>query len=160
MDIPLPILQPRVVRDYRRLRELDVEGLNHPIAQLQDFPGDTKEIVFNNIHGDFDHITEVEEFTPEWRNVLRFYTGGILKSNRLAHGFDELYPKVEAFVRHRLFGRTVSPEDETVLKNLSTPGVRKIIYDVFQRAITKLTIRDVKTTELRGYRSLMEARPE
>lgn len=159
LDIPLPILQPRVVRDYRRLRELDVEGLNHPIAELQDFPGDTKEIVFNNIHGDFDHITEVEEFTPEWRNVLRFYTGGILKSNRLAHGFDELYPKVEAFVRHRLFGKTVSPEDETVLKNLSTPGVRKIIYDVFQRAITKLTIRDVKTTELRGYRSLMEARP-
>ena len=159
LDIPLPVLRPRIIRDYNRLDRIDISDLKHPIAQLQDFPGDTKEIVFNNIHGEFDHLTEVNEFTPDWRNVLSFYTDSIMKSNRLFQGFDVLYPLVEEFVVDRLFGRSVDPANETVLKNLSTAGVRKILYEVFNRAIARLTIHDTKTTELIGFRSLREARP-
>ncbi|MCP9234748.1 DEAD/DEAH box helicase family protein [Lewinella sp. JB7] len=159
LDIPLPVLKPRIIRDYNRLDRIDITDLKHPIAQCQDFPGETKEIVFNNIHGDFDHLTEVNEFTPDWRNVLSFYTDAIMRSNRLFQGFDVLYPMVEDFVIYRLFGREVDPNQEKVLKNLSSAGVRKILYDVFNRAIARLTIHDTHTTELIGYRSLREARP-
>ncbi|MBC6995761.1 DEAD/DEAH box helicase family protein [Neolewinella lacunae] len=159
LDIPLPVLEPRIVRDYEQLSKLSIEGLSHPIATMQDFVGDVREIVFKNFHGEFSHLTELPDFVPNWRNVLQFHTDAILRSNRLFSGFDILYPKVEAFARHQLFGKTVDPLDNDVLVNLSNPGVQKIVHDVFNTAITRLVITDKQTTALQGYRSLLEARP-
>ena len=159
LNIPLPILEPRIVRDYARLSELDVSRASHLVARLEDYIGDLREIVFNNFHGEFDHLTELADFVPNWRNVLSFITDSVLRKNKLFSGFDLLYPRVEAFARHQLFGKTVDPEDERVLKNLANPGVKKIIYDVFNHAITELVITERETTTLTGYRSLLEAKP-
>ena len=159
LDIPLPILQPRLVRDFSRLGELDVTRASHPIAQLHDYAGDLREIVFHDFHDEFSHLTELPDFVPNWRNVLSFIAQSILKRNHLFSGFDLLYPRVEAFARQQLFGKTVDPTDETVLKNLANPGVKKIIYDVFGSAITRLVIRDKEVTELVGYRSLLDTKP-
>ncbi|NJC27908.1 DEAD/DEAH box helicase [Neolewinella antarctica] len=159
LDIPLPILEPRIVRDYSRLSELDVSAASHQIAQLHDYVGDVREIIFNNFHGEFNHLTELPDFVPNWRNVLSFITQGILKSNRLFSGFDLLYPEVEAFARRQLFAKIVDPENEQVLKNLANPGVKKIIYDVFNSAISGLIIKDKETTEIAGYTTLLDTRP-
>lgn len=160
LDIPLPILEPRIVRDYGRLSELDVTQASHPVATLQDISGDVREVIFKDFHDNFSHLTELPDFVPNWRNVLGFITQGVMKSNRLFSGFDLLYPRVDRFAREQLFGRTVDPEDERVLKNLANPGVKKIIYDVFNRAITALVIGDREETALLGYRSLLEAKPQ
>ena len=159
LDIPLPITEPRIVRDFGRLKELDVSGARHQTAQLHDIPGDVREIVFHDFHDEFSHLTELPDFVPNWRNVLSFIAQSILKRNGLFSGFDLLYPKVEDFARHQLFGHTVDPEDEQVLKNLANPGVKKIIFDVFHRAITKLVITDKQETTLVGYRSLLDTKP-
>ena len=159
LDIPLPVTEPRIVRDFSRLRELDVAGSSHQTAQLHDIPGDIREIVFHDFHDEFSHLTELPDFIPNWRNVLSFIAQSILKRNGLFSGFDLLYPEVEDFARDQLFGQTVDPEDERVLKNLANPGVKKIIFDVFHRAITKLVITDKQETALAGYRSLLDTKP-
>ena len=159
LDIPLPVLEPRVIRDYRKLEELEIAGLSHPIAELQYLVSEDKLITFNDIHGDHDHDTVLEDFMPDFRNLVQAYTQGIMKSNRLFSGFDTLYPLVERFILTRLFGREVDHDSEPVLKNLATAGVRKIVFDVFNRAIAKLTIHDKEETSLQGFRSLLDARP-
>ena len=64
-----------------------------------------------------------------------------LKESRLVSGFSILYPKVERFIREKLFGKSVNIEDANVLRNLSEAEAKQTLYGAFKKAINDLTIK-------------------
>lgn len=119
-----------------------------------------KEIVFNDIDGDFSHKTIFKDTVPDYRNVIGFFTSSILKDSRLVSGFHILYPKVESFVKYQLFTKQVELSDPQTLRNLSEAQPKHILYTTFKKAIDELTVTDKGTAEVKNYISLKSAKPK
>jgi type III restriction enzyme len=113
LDIPVPVLSPRIHRDYKNLEDIQVDAMSiTPVALKQFSQNELKEIVFTDIDGKFSHKIEFTDTLPDYRNVIGFFTQAILKESRLVSGFNILYPKVEQFIRYRLFGKSLpAPSD-------------------------------------------------
>ena len=82
-----------------------------------------------------------------------------MKDLRLVSGYDALYPKVKAFVRDSLFGRTVELEMPNTLRNLSELPATKTIIEGFKKAINALTVQDKGNAEIRDSIKLRQTRP-
>ena len=160
LDIPVPLLSPRIHRDYKNLEDIQVGAMNiKPIPLKQFSENELKEIVFTDIDGRFSHKIEFTDTLPDYRNVVGFFTQTILKESRLVRGFNILYPKVEQFIRYRLFGKIVDIEDTTVLRNLSEVEAKQTLYGAFRKAIDDLTIKDRGSAQIRNFISLRKAKP-
>lgn len=100
------MLTPRIHRDYKNLEDIQVDAMSVTPVPLKQFSeNELKEIVFTDIDGRFSHKIEFTDTLPDWRNVIGFFTQAILKESRLVSGFNILYPKVEQFIRYKLFGK-------------------------------------------------------
>jgi type III restriction enzyme len=124
--------------------------------------GDAREIVFKLMVGDEVHHTIVLEGSgaADYRSVVGFFAGQLLKELRLVGGYDVLYGKVKTFIRDHLFEPSpVKLEDPVVLRNLSEPEAGKIIFDSFKKAINELTIRETGTTRIEDRIRLRDTRP-
>ena len=160
LDIPVPILSPRIHRDYKNLEDIQVDAMSiKPVTLKQFSQNELKEIVFTDIDGKFSHKIEFTDTLPDWRNVVGFFTQTILKESRLVSGFNILYPMVEQFIRHKLFGNTVNLEDPVVLRNLSEVEAKQTLYGAFKKAIDDLTIRDKGSAQIKNFISLRKAKP-
>lgn len=161
LDIPLPQLSPRIYREYKNLEQLDISTFQNERVPFRTFSKDElKEIVFKDIDGQFSHRTLFTDALPDYRNVIGFFTQSILKESRLVRGFSILYPNVEAFVRDRLFNRTVDLNDPQTMRNLSEAQPKQILYSTFKKAIDELTVADRGTAEVRSYISLRNVKPK
>ena len=58
-------------------------------------------------------------FTPNYQNMIGFFTRSIMRDLRLVGGFDVLFGKIKQFVEAELFERPVDLEDLNILRNLS-----------------------------------------
>lgn len=160
LDIPVPVLSPRIHRDYKNLEDIQVDAMTiTPVTLKQFSEKELKEIVFTDIDGEFSHKIEFTDTLPDWRNVIGFFTQQILKESRLVSGFNLLYPKVEQFIRHKLFGKSVNIEEANVLRNLSEVEAKQTLYGAFKKAIDELTIRDKGSAQIKNYISLLKAKP-
>jgi len=160
LDIPVPVLSPRIHRDYKNLEDIQVDAMIiTPVALKQFSQNELKEIVFTDIDGAFSHKIEFTDTLPDWRNVVGFFTQAILKESRLVSGFNILYPKVEQFIRHRLFGKNVNLEHPNVLRNLSEVEAKQTLYGAFKKAIDDLTVQDKGSAQIKNYISLRKAKP-
>ncbi|SFV30238.1 DEAD/DEAH box helicase family protein [Thermoflavifilum thermophilum] len=162
LDIPVPVLSPRIHRDYKNLEDIQVDKMAKditPVALKQFSQNELKEIVFTDIDGKFSHKIEFTDTLPDWRNVVGFFTQAILKESRLVSGFNILYPKVEQFIRHKLFGKSVNIEDANVLRNLSEVEAKQTLYRAFKEAIDDLTIKDKGSAQIKNFISLRKAKP-
>ena len=160
LDIPILVLSPRIHRDYRNLEDIQVDAMNiTPVALKQFSENELKEIVFTDIDGAFSHKIVFTDTLPDWRNVIGYFTQAILKESRLVSGFNILYPKVEQFIRHKLFGKSVNIEDANVLRNLSEVEAKQTLYGAFKKAIVDLTIKDKGSAQVRNFISLRKAKP-
>ncbi|MBO0932101.1 DEAD/DEAH box helicase [Fibrella aquatilis] len=161
LDIPLPQLSPRIYREYKHLEQLDINQFKNDRVPMRTFSKDElKEIVFKDIDGEFSHKTLFTDALPDYRNVIGFFTQSILKESRLVSGFSILYPKVEAFVRDRLFNRSVDLTDPQTMRNLSEAPPKQILYTTFKKAIDDLTVNDRGTAEVKSYISLKNVKPK
>ncbi|MCK9312060.1 MAG: DEAD/DEAH box helicase family protein, partial [Bacteroidales bacterium] len=152
LDIPLPQLTPRIYREYKNLGKIDVNTLRPGYILFRTFSHkELKEIIFNDIDGDFSHKTEFKDTIPDYRNVIGFFTTAILKESRLISGFNILYPKVESYIRYKLFNREVDLSDPQTLRNLSELNAKEKLKETFKKAIDDLTISDKGTAEVRNY---------
>lgn len=152
LDIPLPQLTPRIYREYKNLGKIDVNTLRPGYILFRTFSHkELKEIIFNDIDGDFSHKTEFKDTIPDYRNVIGFFTTSILKESRLVSGFNILYPKVESYIRYKLFNREVDLSDPQTLRNLSELNAKEKLKETFKKAIDDLTISDKGTAEVRNY---------
>ncbi len=161
LDIPIPQMSPRIYREFKNLELIDVSKFRNEKVSLKKFnSNELKEIVFNDIEGDFSHKTIFKDTVPDYRNVIGFFTSAILKDSRLVSGFDILYPKVEGFIKYLLFSREVELSDPQTLRNLSELHPKEILKTTFKKAIDELTVTDKGTAEVKNYISLKLTKPK
>lgn len=160
LDIKIPTLKPKINREYKNLTELDINKFTFDNVIFKNYSKDElREIIFRDIDDNIVHKTLFKNNVPDYRNVLSYITSKILKESRLISGFNILYPKIEAFVKYKLWEMEVSLSDPQTIRNLSEGGTIKTIYDVFERAIAELTIVENKEVAIKGYASIAKARP-
>ena len=162
LDISIPIMSPRLHKEYKRLSELDLSSFDFKPVELRKYSdSELKEIIFGEIvDGKEHHRTILTNDAPaDWRYVIKFFTERILKDLRLFKGYDVLYPVVKEFCETKIFGQEVNLENEEVLKNLSEVAARRTIEETFKKAINELTIYETGETEIRDTVSIRKTRP-
>ncbi len=162
LDIEIPVLTPRIVREYKQLDGLDVAGLSYsPVAYKEFSKEEQREIVFKDITtNEVTHTTILDTAgVADYRSVVGYFTQAIMKDLRLVSGYDVLYGKVKSFVRDHLFGRSVDLENPNTLRNLSELAATKTVLNSMKEAINALTIRDRGDAEIRSTIKLRETRP-
>src|SRR6267154_2816644 len=110
LEIEIPVLTPRVYREYKNIASLDVRNLPHQrVAYLLFSEADQREIVFKDVTtGEITHTTILDTAgVADFRSVIGYFAQTIMKDLRLVSGYDVLYAKVKEFVRDQLFGQTV-----------------------------------------------------
>lgn len=161
LDIPIPQMSPRIYREFKNLELIDVGKFKNEKVKIKSFTSDElKEIVFNDIDGGFSHKTIFKETTPDYRNVISFFTSVILQDSRLVSGFNILYPKVESFIKYQLFTTEVELSDPQTLRNLSEIHPKEILKTTFKKAIDELTVTDKGTAEVKNFISLKLTKPK
>lgn len=162
LDIEIPVLSPRTVREYKNLDEIDLSSLTFKVCEFKEFTEEEqRHIVFRDITtNEITHTTMLEgAYASDYRSVIGHFAQAILKDLRLYAAYDILYPKVQEFVEDHLFGRHVSMEDPNTIRNLSEPNVSQSIFAAFKEAINKLTVRDVGNAEIRDSIKIRQMRP-
>ena len=162
LDIELPVLTPRVYREYKNLSQLDVAALEHQrVAYLQFTAEDQREIVFKDITtGQITHTTMLDAAgVADYRSVIGYFARTLKKELRLVSGYDVLYGKVKAFVRDELFEHPVDMEDPNTLRNLSELVATKTVIETFKRAINALTVQDQGDAKIQNTVKLRQTRP-
>ncbi|MGA9039747.1 MAG: DEAD/DEAH box helicase family protein [Terriglobales bacterium] len=162
LDIEIPVLTPRVYREYKNLAALDVDKLGHQTVEYLQFSEEQqREIVFKDITtGEVTHTTILDTGgIADYRSVIGYFAHTMMKDLRLVSGYDVLYGKVKEFVRAHLFGRQVELEDPNTLRNLSELAATKSLLESFKKAINALTIQERGDAEIRDTIKLRQTRP-
>jgi type III restriction enzyme len=162
LDIELPVLAPRIYREYLNLDELDPGALRQPKLPIKIFSAaEQREIVFKDLNTDLvSHTTVLDSaFTPSHQSAVGFFARTIMRDLRLVGGFDVLFGKLKAFMQADLFERPVDLDDPNILRNLSETEVTRAILETFKTAVNALTVRDRGTTEIRDSIKLSKTRP-
>lgn len=162
LDIEIPVLSPRIYREYKNLSDLDIHGFGHqPVEYKQFSEEEQREIVFKDVTtGDITHITKLDTAGPtNYRSVIGYFAQTIMRDLRLVSGYDVLYPMVKDFVQCELFGQPVNLDDRNTLRNLSELAATKTIIETFKREINELTVQDKGEAEIRDTIKLRKARP-
>ena len=162
LDINIPILTPRIFREYKNLNDLDTAKLGFQEIIYREYSEDEKrEIVFKDITtGEISHTTILDTSgIADYQSVIGFFAQTIMNDLRLVSGYDVLYGKVKTFIRDVLFGRIVDLENVNTLRNLSELVVTRTILETFKKAINALTVQDKGNAEIRDYIKLHNTRP-
>jgi len=162
LDIEIPVLSPRIYREYKNLSDLDVPALGHqPVEYRQFSEEEQREIVFRDVTtGEVAHTTILDTAgVADYRSVVGYFARTIMRDLRLFSGYDVLYGKVKAFVRDDLFDRQVELESPNTLRNLSELAATKTLIETFKKAINALTVQDKGDAEIRDSIKLRHTRP-
>lgn len=162
LDIEIPVLTPRIYREYKNLSDLNISTFSHKKISFKEFSEKEKrEIVFKDIaSGEINHKTELEsDSVINYQNVIGYFTQIIMKDLRLISGYDILYGKVKDFIANYLFNKKVNLEDLNTLRNLSELEATKTIIETFKKKINDLTVLDKGEAEIRDYIKISKCRP-
>ena len=162
LDIEIPVMTPRVYREYKNLADLDAGALGHERVAYRQFSEEQqREIVFKDITtGEVTHTTILDTAgVADYRSVIGYFAQTIMKELRLVSGYEVLYGKVKGFVRDELFDHAVALEDPNTLRNLSELAATKTVIETFKKAINALTVRDKGDAEIRDTIKLRQTRP-
>jgi type III restriction enzyme len=162
LDIEIPVLSPRVYREYKNLDALDVSALgNSTVPDKQFTPEEQRAIVCKDITtGEVTHTTILDTAgIADYSSVIGYFSQTIMKDMRLVSGYDVLYGKVKSFVQGHLFDRHVELEDANTLRNLSEVAATKTLLESFKKAINSLTVQDKGDAEIRDFIKLRQTRP-
>lgn len=162
LDIDIPVMTPRIYREYKNLEELNPANFGNPKLHYRIYSEEEmREIVFEDIIRDsVDHKTILSSLViSDFRDAIGFFTRTIMKDLRLFGGYDVLYGKVKIFVRDFLFDSEIDVDSPNTLRNLSEVEVRNTIISSFKEQINNLTIRDKGSTEIRDSIKISRVRP-
>jgi len=160
LDIEIPVMTPRVYREYKNLANLVITG-NVKVPYKKFSEAEQREIVFKDIAtGEITHTTILDTSgIADYRSVLGYFAQTIMKDLRLVSGYDILYGKVKAFVRDDLFVQVVDLEDPNTLRNLSEISATRTLVESFKKGINALTVQDKGDAEIRDSIKLRQTRP-
>jgi type III restriction enzyme len=106
LDIEIPVLTPRVYREYKNLADLDLATMAFQPVTYQTFSEEEqREIVFKDITtGEVTHTTILDTSgVADYRSVIGYFAQTVMKELRLVSGYDVLYAKVKEFIQNHLF---------------------------------------------------------
>jgi len=152
LDIEIPVLTPRVYREYKNLGDLDVGALGHNRVPYRQFSEEEqREIVFKDLTtGEVTHTTILDKAgVADYRSVIGYFTQTMMRDLRLVSGYDVLYGRVKAFVQEQMFDRRVELESPNTLRNLSELAATKALLETFKKAINAITVKDKGDAEIR-----------
>jgi len=162
LDIEIPILTPRIYREYKNLSEIDVSKFGHSPVNYKDFSSDEqREIVFKDITtGEVTHTTMLDTTgLIDFNSVIGYFAQVIMKDLRLVSGYAVLYGKVKEFIANYLFGKEIELDTPNTVRNLSELDATKTIVEIFKKRINELTVQDKGNAEIRDYIKLRQTRP-
>ena len=162
LDIEIPVLSPRVYREYKKLSGLDVSTVTYErVPYLRFSEEQQREIVFKDVTtGVVTHTTLLDTTgIADYRSVIGYFTQTMMKDLRLVSGYDVLYGKVKTFVQAGLFSQPVELEHPNTLRNLSELAATKTLLETFKKAINALTVQDKGDAEIRDTIKLRQTRP-
>ena len=162
LDIELPVLAPRIYREYKNLEGIDVETMPKGMILYKQFSEDQqREIVFRDIDTDKESHRQTMDnlLNPNYQSVISFLADRLCRDLRLVRGRDILFGKIKSYIESRLFDRVVDLEDVNTLRNLSETPTHKTLIERFKEAVNSLTVMDRGTTEVRDYIKLSKTRP-
>lgn len=162
LDIEIPVMTPRIQREYKNLADLDAAQFGNQKVAVKTFSEQEKrEIVFKDVVAEEMHHTTIltSEIEPNYQSVVGFFAQAIMREMRLFGCYDILFGKVKDFIANHMFEQSVDLIDLNVLRNLSEVEYIKLIKDVFKKAINELTVQDRGDTEIKNYIKVSEARP-
>ncbi len=162
LDIEIPILSPRICREYKKLSELNPSQFSHKKIEIKQFSEEEKkEIVFRDItSGEITHKTLFDSnFIPSYSSVIGYFAETIRKELRLFGSHDILYGKVKEFIINYLFTKKIKLDNLNILRNLSELEVTKTIIENFKKEINNLTVVDKGDVEIRDYIKISKSRP-
>ncbi len=105
LDIELPILTPRIQREYKNLSDLNPAGFNNAKLRVKQFSEqEQREIVFKHVIEEKIHHTTILEsnIEPNYQSVIGFFAQSIMRELRLFGCYDVLFGKVKEFVQRYL----------------------------------------------------------
>ncbi len=162
LDIEIPILAPRIYREYKNLSQLNPASFGHQKIEYLQFSEEQKrEIVFKDITtNEINHITHLDATAvSDFRSVIGYFTQIIMKELRLVSAYDILYGKVKEFISDYLFTIHAEIDDLNTIRNLSELQATKTIIESFKKHINQLTVQDKGEAEIRDYIKLRKTRP-
>lgn len=162
LDIEIPVLTPRIYREYKNLSGLDVSHFGNAKLPIKEFSEEEKrEIVFRDItSGEVTHKTELDSnFIPNYQSVVGYFTQVIMKELRLISAYDILYGKVKEFIENYLFEKHIDLDNLNSLRNLSEIEASRTIIETFRKEINALTVLDKGEAEIRDYIKIGKCRP-
>jgi len=162
LDIEIPVLTPRVYREYKNLADLDIDAQPlQPVNYQQFSEEEQREIVFKDITtGEMTHTTILDSAgIADYRSVIGWFAQMVMKELRLVSGYDVLYGKIKAFVRESLFNEIVDLESPNTLRNLSEPAATKTVLETVKKAVNELTVQNRGDAEIRDTIKLRQTRP-
>lgn len=162
LDIEIPVMSPRVYREYKNLEELNPASFGNKAIGFKTFSDEEmREIIFKDITtGEITHTTKLDSSAvTDYRSVTGYFTQTIMKDLRLVSGYDVLYGKVKEFICSHLFDKDIEIENMNTLRNLSELEACKTIIETFKRKINELTVQDKGSAEIRDYIKLRQTRP-
>ncbi|MGB6229439.1 MAG: hypothetical protein WBF53_04860 [Litorimonas sp.] len=145
MDIRIPVLGPRLYREYGALEGFSISEDDFDPVPYKNFPeAEKREFRFMSVTtGEENHVTERSNvFIGDHRSIVRFFADSLKKELKLVSGFDALYPALRDFMKHSLFGQTVDMEDANTHRNLSEPKVMETIRNTFKSVVNRRTVMD------------------
>ncbi len=162
LDIEIPVLTPRIYREYKRLEDLAPAAFgNKKIIYRQFSEKEMREIIFKDITtGEINHSTYLDSAAvTDYRSVIGYFTQVIMKDLRLFSGYDVLYGKVKEFITQHLFTTIVDIDNLNTIRNLSELEASKTIIETFKKKINDLTVQDKGSAEIRDTIKLRQTRP-
>lgn len=162
LDIHIPVLTPRIFRNYKNLEELTPNTFGYKKVEYRQFTEEEKrEIVFKEITtGEVTHTTLLDSLTvTDYRSVVGYFTHIIMKDLRLVSGYDVLYGKVKAFIQNNLFDKQIEIDDLNTLRNLSELEATRTVIETFKKKINELTVQDKGDAEIKDYIKIRTTRP-
>ena len=152
LDIEIPVMSPRIQREYKNLAELNVSKFGNKKVKVKIFSEEEKrEIVFKDVVGEKTHHTTIlsGDIEPDYQSVIGFFAQAIMRELRLFGCYDILFGKVREFAQSNMFDSPVNLSDLNTLRNLSEVEYIRLIKDSFKKAINDLTIEDKGDTEIK-----------
>ena len=162
LDIEIPVLTPRIYREYKNLADLDSAAMRFQTIAYQQFTEvEQREIVFKDITtNEVTHTTVLDSAgVADYRSVVGYFARTIIKELRLVSGYDVLYGKVKDFIQNDLFGKSVDMDSPNTLRNLSELAATKTVIESFKKAINDLTVQDRGDAEIKDTIKLRKTRP-
>ncbi|MCX7731645.1 MAG: DEAD/DEAH box helicase family protein [candidate division WOR-3 bacterium] len=142
-DIAIPQTEPSLVRNYKKLEELDPQKI--PPVYNSDKLDETKKILlkmeFPFTMTEVHKAVIVPEIYPAGRELVAYITKEVRKRARIACDFNVLYPIIERYILERCFETKIRDiEDVRLRKNLNDISVQEAIVDTLAKELGMISV--------------------